>query len=137
MKQVVNEVKILTISYSKLETEPVELPTMEFVPSKKHKWFFPLFGQLFADVAIPDNCEVTGIPAQPIMVGSKVDFTIITKNRNGERCSMGGSHAVVQVQSSKGDVVPVEMKDNNNGSYSVSFVAKQLGGVKLSIAGSY
>ena len=56
-KQVGDDVKRLTNSYSKLETEPVELPTMEFVPSKEYKESFPQFGQLFDDVAIPDNCE--------------------------------------------------------------------------------
>jgi len=127
-KQVGNDVKRLTDSYSKLETNPVELPTMEFVPTQK----FPQFGQLFDDVAIPDNCEVTGIPAQPL-AGSKIDFTIITKNRDNEHCSKGGSHIIVQAQSSRGDVVPVEVKDNNDGSYSASFVAKQVGEVKLSV----
>ncbi|XP_065902619.1 tripartite motif-containing protein 2-like [Dysidea avara] len=133
-KQVGDDVKRLTISYSKLETEPVEFPTMAFVPAKNFKKSFPQFGQLFDDVAIPDNCEVTGIPAQPIMVGGKLDFIIITQNCNYERCSKGGSHIVVQAQSSKGgDVVPIKVKDNNDGSYSASFVAKQVEEVKLSI----
>ena len=132
-KQVRDDVIRLTNSYGKLETEPVELPTMEFVPTKKYKELFPQFGQLFDEVAVPDNCEVTGIPAQPLMAGSEVDITIITKNHDNERCSKGGSHIVVQAQSSRGgDVVPVEVKDNNDGSYSVSFVAKQVGEVKLS-----
>ena len=131
-KQVGDDVKRLTNSYSKLETEPVELPTMEFVPSKEYKESFPQFGQLFDDFAIPDNCEAIDIPAQPLVAGSKIDFTIITKNHNNERCSKGGSHLVVQAQSSRGDVVPVEVKDNNDGSYSASFVAKQVGEVKLS-----
>jgi len=103
---------------------------MEFVPVKKYKESFPQFGQLLDDdVVIPDNCEVTGIPAQS-SVGKKVDFTIITKNHNNERCSKGGSHIVVQAQPSGGDVVPM---DNNDGSYSAYFVTKQVGEVKLSI----
>jgi len=130
-KQVGDDVKRLTSTFSKLEIEPVELPTMEFVLVKKYKESFPQFGQLFDDV-LPDNCEVTGIPAQSSL-GKKVEFTIITKNHNNERCSKGGSHIVVQAQLSGGDVVPVEVKDNNDGSYSVSFVTKQVGEVKLSI----
>ena len=131
-KQVGADVRRLTNSFSKLETEPVELPIMEFVPAKKYKESFPRFGQLFDDVAIPNNCEVTGIPTQPL-VGSKIDFTIITKNRKNERCYRGGSHFIVLAQSSRGNVVPVEVKDNDDGSYSVSFVPKQVGEVKLSI----
>ena len=38
-------VKRLTISYSKLETELVELPSMKFVPSKNYIESFPQFGQ--------------------------------------------------------------------------------------------
>ncbi|XP_065911104.1 tripartite motif-containing protein 2-like [Dysidea avara] len=133
-KQVGDDVKRLTNSYSKLETEPVELPTMKFAPAKKYKESFPQFAQLFDDVAIPDNCEVTGIPAQPVVAGNKIDFTIITKNCDNECCSKGGSNIIVQAQSSRGgDVVPVEGKDNNDGSYSASFVTKQVGEVKLSI----
>ncbi|XP_065885312.1 tripartite motif-containing protein 2-like [Dysidea avara] len=130
-KQVGDDVKRLTVSYGMLETEPVELSTMKF---KKYKEIFPQYGQLFDDVALPGNCEVTGFPAQSL-VSSKVGFTIITKDHNNERCSKGGSHIIAQAQSSSGgDVVPVEVKDNNDGSYSASFVTKQLvGEMKLSI----
>ena len=131
-KQVGDNVKRLTDSYSKLETEPVELPTMEFVHTNKS---FPLFGQLCEDRAIPDNCEVAGIPEQPIVLGDKADFTITTRNCYNGCCSKGGSHISVQAQSSReGDVVLVEVKDNNDGSYSSSFVAEKVGEVKLSIA---
>ncbi|XP_065914825.1 E3 ubiquitin-protein ligase TRIM56-like [Dysidea avara] len=114
-KQVGDGMKRLNNSYSRLETEPVELPTMELVPAKKYKDSFPQFCRLFAGVIIPNNCEVIGIPAQPLVTGSKIDFTIITKNRNNEHCPKGGSHIIVQAQSSRGgDVAPVEVKDNND-----------------------
>ena len=63
------------------------------------------------------------------MVGCK----IITKDRDNAHCSKGGSDIVAQVQSSRGEVVPVEVKDNNDGSYSASFVTKHVGEVKLSV----
>ena len=46
-----------------------------------------------------------------------------------------GKHneVVIQAQSSRGDVTPVEVKDNKDGSYSASFVANQVGEVKLSV----
>ena len=78
------------------------------------------------------NCEVAGIPLQPF-VRNKFDFKIITKDHNNARCSKGGGHIIAKVQSSKGDVVPVEVKDNNDGSYSASFVTKQVGEAKLSV----
>ena len=71
---------------------------------------------MFDDVAVPDNCEVTGIPVQPLVAGSKtIDITIITKNCDNERCSKGGSHVVEQTQSRRA-VVTVEVKDSNDGS---------------------
>jgi len=130
-KQVGDDVKRLTISYNNMETK--ELPTIEFVLFKNHIRISE-FGKLFEDRVIPENCEVTGIPAQPLKAGSNLDFTIITKYCSGDRCSKGGNQIVVQSQSSRGgDVVPVEVKDNNDGSYSVSVVSKQVGEVKLSI----
>ena len=131
-KQVTSDVKRLTECYKKLDTNPVELATIEFVPVKEYKESFPQFGQLYDDRAVPDNCEVTGIPLQPL-VGNTVEFKIITKNHNNIRCSKGGSDIIAQVQSRRGDVVPVEVKDNKDGSYSASFAANQVGEVKLSV----
>ena len=131
-KQVGNDVKRLTESYKKLDTNPVELATIELVPTKEYKTSFPQFAQLYDGSPVPDNCEVTDIPLQPL-VRNQIDFKIITKDHNNARCSKGGSHIIAQVQSSKGDVVPVEVKDNNDGSYSASFVTKQVGEAKLSV----
>ena len=131
-KQVTSDVKRLTECYKKLDTNPVELATIEFVPVKQYKESFPQFGQLYDERAVPDHCEVTGIPLQ-LLVGNMVEFKIITKNRINAHCSKGGSHIIAQVQSRRGDVVPVEVKDNKDGSYSASFVANQVGEVKLSV----
>ena len=45
----------------------------------------------------------------------------------------GGSTVIVQAQSNRGCVIPVEVKDEKDGSYSASFIANQIGEVKLSI----
>ena len=131
-KQVSKDVKRLTESYKKLDTNPVELATIELVLTKEYETSFPQFAQLYDGSPVPDNCEVTDIPLQPL-VRNQLDFKIVTKDHNNARCSKGGSHIIAQVQSSKGDVVPVELKDNNDGSYSASFVTKQVGEAKLSV----
>ena len=132
-KQVCNDVKRITECYKKLHTNPVELSAIKFIPVKEYKESYPQFGQLSDEhVAMPGNCEVTDIPFQPL-VGNKAEFMIVTKNINNTRCSKGGSHIIAQVQSKMGDVVPVEVKDNKNGNYSASFVANQVGEVKLSV----
>ena len=131
-KRVSNDVNRLTDSYKKLDSDLVEMPTIEFVPVKKYKDLFPQFSHVDDDYAIPGNCEVTYIPLQSL-VGNRIDFKIITKNRNNSRCAKGGSHIIAQVQPSRGDVVPVEVKDNKDGSYSASIVTKQVGEAKLSV----
>ena len=131
-KQVGNDVKRLTESYKKLDTDPVEFATLEFVPVKEYKESFPQFSRVDDYYVVPGNCEVTDIPLQPL-VRNQIDFKIVTKDHNNARCSKGGSHIIAQVQSSKGDVVPVEVKDNNDGSYSASFVTMQVGEAKLSV----
>ena len=65
--------------------------------------------------------------------GERVSFKVVTKDQNGQPCQKGGSQVIIQAQSSRGDVSPVEVKDNNNGSYSASFVANQVGEIKLSV----
>ena len=67
-------------------------------------------------------------------ININVNFTIVTKNAQGDRCSKGGSKVIAQLQSnSMGDVIPVAVRDNQDGTYSTSVVPKQAGEVKLSV----
>ena len=131
-KQVVDDVKRISDSCNKLDTQPVQSATMEFVPVEEYKKLMPQFGHLYHDDVCPVNCEALGIP-EMVSKGDKVKFRIVTKNQNNLLCHKGGSKVVIQAQSSRGDVTPVEVKDNKDGSYSASFVANQVGEVKLSV----
>ena len=128
-KQVSGDVKRITECYKKLYTNPVELATMKFVPVKQYGESIPL---LYDNCIVPANCEVIGIPLQPL-VRNTIGFKIITKDHNNAHCSKEGNHIIAQVQPSRGDVVPVEVKDSKDGSYSASFVTKQVGEAKLSV----
>jgi len=97
-KQIGDDVKRVTDSYRKIETEPNELPAVKFAPVKKYKEVFPQFGRLFDDAPVPNNCEVTAIPNQPLVAGNRLDLTIITKNSDNKCWSKGGSPVVVQTQ---------------------------------------
>ena len=66
-------------------------------------------------------------------MGNKVDFKVITRNFKNTRYPKGGIEVIAQVQLSMGEITPIKVKDNNNGSYSASFLTKQVGEVKLSI----
>ena len=65
--------------------------------------------------------------------GERIKFIVITKDQSNMLYNKGGSKVVIQGQSSRGDVTPVEVKDNKDDSYSASFVANQVGEVKLSV----
>ena len=129
-KQLADDVKRLSDCYSKLDAQPVELTTVEFVPVIEYN-SLPLFGCLF-DGACSVTSEALDIP-QWVFESENIEIKIITKDRNSHFCHKGGGKVVIQAQSSIGDVSPVEVKDNKDGSYSASFVAHQVGEVKLSV----
>ena len=131
-KQVVEDVKRISDSYNKLGTQSVQSATMEFIPVEEYKKSMPKFGNLIHDSVCPVNCEDFDIP-EMVSKGEKVKFKIVTKDQSCCLHHKGGSEVVIQTQSNRGDVAPVEVKDNKDGSYSASFVANQVGEVKLSV----
>ena len=128
-KQVIDRMQQITDKLKKLNTDPLQSATMEFVPSKES---FPQFGQLFTHID-PGACEVVNLPNH-ITVGEKLKFSIITKYRNGSQCSIGHSEVSVQLECNTGEVRSAQVRDNNDGSYMASFVAQQVGEVNLSVS---
>ena len=126
-KQVIDRMQQITDKFNKLNTDPLQSATMEFVPSKES---FPQFGQPFTHID-PGACEVVNLPNY-ITVGKKLKFSIITKYRNGSQCSIGGSQVSVLLEFNTGEVTSAQVRDNNDGSYMASFVVQQGGEVKLS-----
>ena len=132
-KQVTEDVKRMTDGYKQLKTEPVELATMQFIAVEEYQKRFPQFANVFYGDADPFTSMAENIPSLAY-VNNNVNFTIVTKNAQGDCCSKGGSKVIAQVQSSStGDVIPVAVKDNQDGTYSASVVPKQAGEVKLSV----
>ena len=132
-KQVTEDVKRMTDGYKQLKTEPVELVTMQFIPVEVHQNSFPQFANVFHDDADPLTSMAENVPSLAY-INNNVNFTMVTKNTQGDRCSKGGSEVISQVQSSStGDVIPVAVKDNQDGTYSASVVPKQAGEVELSV----
>ena len=126
-KQVIDRMQQITDKFNKLNTDPLQSATMEFVLSEES---FPQFGQVFTHID-PGTCEVVNLPNH-ITVGKELKFSIITKYRNGSQCSIGGSQISVQLESNTGEVTSAQVKDNNDGSYMASFVVQRGGEVKLS-----
>ena len=124
-REVADRVEQLTNAYKKLKIQPVESAAMDFVPTKEP---FPVFGHLFAYVN-PHTSEVMNLP-QCTLVGKEVEFEIVTRDNNGDCCDKGGSQVSVQLKS----ITAGEVIDKGNGIYRASFVAEQVGEVKLSIS---
>ena len=134
MKKLVTEdVKRLIDGYKQLKTEPAELATMQFIPVEEYQNSFPQFANVFYGDADPFTSMAENIPSLAY-VNNNLNCTIVTKNAQGHCCSKGGSKVFAQVRSSStGDVIPVAVKDNQDGTYSASVVPKQAGEVKLSV----
>ena len=128
-KQVIGRMQQITDKFNKLNTDPLQSATMEFVPCNES---FPQFGQLLTHID-PISCVVVNLPAH-ITVGKGLQFFILTQYRNGSQCSIGGSQVSVQLESNTGEVKSAQVVDNKNGSYMASFVVQQVGEVKLSVS---
>ena len=125
--QVVDDMKRIRDNYNKLGTQPVQSATMEFVPVEEYKILLPQFGHLL-DEPCPLNSEV--VYPQSTSKGDRIYVKVVTKDQFNNLCHKGGSQVVIQIQSSR-DVTLVEVKDYKDGSYLASFVANQVGEVKL------
>ena len=125
-KQVIDGMQQLTEKYKKVNKHPVQSASMEITANKDP---FPQFVSFSANA---DHCssEVANLP-QSIIVGKKVEVTIITKDNNGDHCSTGGHKVFVQLKSFTGNVTVGEVRDNNDGSYVASFVGEHGGEAKL------
>ena len=132
-KQVTEDVKRLTDCYKELKMEPVESANMQFIPVEQYQNYLPQFANVSYGDADPLKSVAENI--LPVVCSNKdIKFTIVTKNAQGHVCSKGGSKVIAQAQSSTtGVVVPVAIRDNQDGSYEACFVAKQTGEVMLSV----
>ena len=123
-KQVIDRMQQITDKCRKVNLPPVQQATMEFVPTKE---ILPRFG-LLCSTATPDPHNCIAIPPKYSIKGNTVQFTIITKDNNRDRCSRGGSQVSVQWG---GVSEPTQVRDVDDGSYMASFVPQQVGEVKL------
>ena len=123
---IINRMHKAMNKYRKMDIHPLQSATMEYVPMKEP---FPLFGQLFTDID-PSASKITNLP-QYAFANETVEFTITTKYCSGHYCSKGGSEVTVQLCIDKNTTL-AKVEDNNDGSYTVSFVPEQIGKVKLS-----
>ena len=125
-KEIIDRMLVAVNKFNKLDIQPVESATMEFISTNKS---LPEFGQLFTHID-PSASEIANLPPYAF-VDEAVEFTIITKYYSGHYCTKGGSHLVVRLQYDSNTTVLAQVRDNSDGSYTVSFVPKKFGEAKL------
>jgi len=126
-KEITEQMKQLASKFEKLNArQSVVTNSLQFFPSKAS---LPQFGELLFCVD-PQQSEISN-PKPCAFVGVSADISIVTKYRNGVRYPMGRSQVSVKLESSKGAKTDVQVKDNNNGSYSVSFLPQHIGMLKM------
>ena len=126
-KQVAEDVKRLTSDYNKLNTEPVELANMEFI---QENWSIPLLGNMFHGND-SFNTIVSYYPPD-VKLGQEVKWSVVTKDENRHPCSKGINTITVQAQS-RTELITVPITDNEDGSYTASFVPGQTGKLTLTV----
>ena len=128
-KQVIERMQQLTTKFKQLNTKPVQLATMDLVPIKEP---FPQFATL-CSTATPDphSCEVADLLGYTF-AGKKIVFTVITSDDNGHHCSRGGSTVNVHLEEARATNT-VQVRDNNDGTYTVSFQAQEVEQLKVAV----
>ena len=125
-KQVLDRMQQITDKYKTVNLLPVQQDTMEFVPTKE---ILPQFG-LFYSTTTSDSHNYKAILPKYSIKRNKVEFTIITKDNNGDCCSRGGNHVNVQLG---GNSDTTQVRNIYDGYYVASFVPQQVGEVKVSV----
>ena len=92
-----------------------------------------VIGHLDKTATAVNECSVEGL--REGSVGLETDFQVITRNSQGEQYYCPGDYITVNVISPQGGKVGAEVKvaDNNNGSYTVSFIPTETGQHALTI----
>jgi len=125
-KQATDRMQKLSERYKGLNTQPLESDTMELV---FHNISLPIFCRLFVNVD-PTSCEIDNIPER-IYKHVKSELKILAKYDSDNKCLKGGSRVSVQLEYNTGNVINAEVTDNNDGSYTASFEAPEVGKTKV------
>ena len=135
-KQVENHIQVLTEKYEDLtaqSTQSTMIGILEFVPTEDYTVLnLPQFGQLFTCID-PTASTVTNLPSYA-PVFTTVEFSIISKYHTGHHCHIGGSKVSVVLKSYSTQIelkADITIRDRKDGSYLVSFAAKEVGKIKI------
>ena len=114
----------ITSQLKTMTSKPVQSGSVKFYPVLES---VEILGQLSID---EDLSEINSLP-ESVIKGKTFDFIILTKDKRNQYCTKGGSQ--VSITSSTKVLTTVEVRDNNNGSYTVLIKAEEVGKSKLSV----
>jgi len=80
----------------------------------------------------PGNCEAHGPGISAATSGVEVGFTVVTKDVGGNLLPRGGANISAVLHDPRGDI-KVNIKDNNDGTYSATYTPKTAGAVRLDV----
>ena len=75
----------------------------------------------------PKKTQIHGVEETPVFVGQCAQFTVVTRDTEGNDCHSVSDEVTVQILSPAGDEVEKEIQDRKDGSYSVCFTPKTEG----------
>lgn len=111
--------------------------SIQYIPSKE---VLDLVGDGLGRISVsstdPRNCTVEGNGIVKGNVGVEENFTITTRDSAGQVCYSAVDRIAVEIKSSVTDHVKIDqtIKDFKNGSYTVTYVPKCVGGYSIKVS---
>ena len=84
-------------------------------------------GRVVTSFTDPLHSVAVGEGLEEAECGDKAEFTVITKDAEGQRCYYEGDQVTVHIQTATGEEVEVEIKDDNDGTFHVTYLPKSHG----------
>ena len=84
-------------------------------------------GRVVVGLTDPKKTQIHGVEETPVFVGQCAQFTVVTRDTEGNDCHSVSDEVTVQILSPAGDEVEKEIQDRKDGSYSVCFTPKTEG----------
>jgi filamin len=106
--------------------------TLEVLVKKDNIKNSPFHPNVKPGEPFPGNCEAHGPGISTATAGVEVGFTVVTKDVGGNQLPRGGANISAVFHDPKGDI-KVNIKDNNDGTYSATYTPKTAGTTRLDV----
>jgi len=93
----------------------------------------PFHPEIIPGEADPSKCVAFGPGVEFAKAGEKTEFTVQTKDLKGDNLTKGGTTIIATLKGATGGEIPVNIVDNNNGTYTCSYQTENAGQLKLDI----